>query len=77
MINRYRVIFWIFLVLYGGYGIWWMQYGSWKNNGNTLLSHDIVRFGPIPVTLFGLWWILFILSFLKIRIKKEPVGSPD
>ena len=55
---------WIVLGI-GGIGIWyWFMDGSWQTHGDTLLEHDIVRFGPIPMFLSFCWGFLFLVALL-------------
>ena len=46
---------------------WWFAYGPWQNAGDTLVSHDAVRFGPIPICSSMAWCALLIVTVLVAR----------
>ena len=41
---------------------WWFAYGPWQNAGNKLLSHDTVRFGPVPIYLTMAWGAIIAIT---------------
>ncbi|MGB8356179.1 MAG: hypothetical protein WCD79_19940 [Chthoniobacteraceae bacterium] len=42
--------------------ILWFGYGSWRSHGYTLIEHDEVRFGPVPMLFFGAWALSFLFA---------------
>jgi len=57
-------IIWLILVLGGLSLCYWFTNGSWRMYGSTLIEHDIVRFGPIPMFLSVCWAFLFLVALL-------------
>ena len=55
---------WVIILLGGVALVWWFSYGSWRLHGDTLLEHDIVRFGPVPLVLSCVWVLLLFLVLL-------------
>ena len=42
----------------------WYMHGSWQESGDTLIEHDIVRFGPLPLFLTSLWMFAAIITVI-------------
>jgi predicted RNase H-like HicB family nuclease len=54
------------VVLVGGSALyWWLQYGSWRLHGNTLMEHDEVRFGDIPMFFFSVCYSFLSACFVN------------
>jgi len=52
--------------------VWWFSFESWRSHGTTLLEHDIVRFGPVPLLLSAIWGVLFVAVFLASLYSSIP-----
>jgi len=54
---------WVVIVL-GGIALgWWFFDGPWQVPGESLLEHDIVRFGPVPLLISGVWLLMVLITF--------------
>lgn len=42
----------------------WYMHGSWRENGYTLIEHDTVRFGPLPLLLTLIWILAAIITVI-------------
>jgi uncharacterized membrane protein len=64
---------WTTLILSAEYYFWWCVNGDWRNHTeNSLLAHDLVIYGPVPVALGAVWLILFVV--LVILTLKRILG---
>lgn len=59
---------WIVIAIGAATLIWWFFYGPWQNAGDSLLSHDLVRFGPIPICSSMAWFALVLITILVARV---------
>ena len=72
MIMQIRRVLWLLVAVGGAVLYWWYMHGPWQDAGDTLLSHDIVRFGPVPACLTVAWClILLIAAALSLRSAQE------
>ncbi len=63
--NCSLVFSWVALALAAKYYFWWCTEGEWrKHTANTLLAHDAVIYGPLPLTFGALWMLLIIVVFV-------------
>jgi hypothetical protein len=61
---------WITLIFSAKYYFWWCVNGDWRNHTeNSLLAHDSVIYGPVPVAL-GAVWLILLLVFVILTLKR-------
>lgn len=53
-------LMWAMIAISGVVLLWWFVDGPWQNAGDTLLSHDEVRFGPKPI-FSSIAWLGLVL----------------
>lgn len=59
------------LVIGGGGALYWCyEYGSWRNaeGPDTLMAHDLVRFGERPTYLTISWLLLVLITLLVTAV---------
>jgi hypothetical protein len=61
-------LLWLLVVAGGGALCWWYMYGPWQNAGDSLLAHDMVRFGPLPLGLTIAWTLLLIVTLFASAV---------
>ena len=62
--KKLLITLWITVIVTGAALWYWFMYGSWRTPDGSLLEHDLVRFGPIPLLCGGSWIILFLGTLL-------------
>jgi hypothetical protein len=58
------ITIWSILAVSGALLYYWFMHGSWITHGSSLLEHDSVRFGPVPIFLSLGWRVLGFIALL-------------
>jgi hypothetical protein len=66
---------WLIVVISAAILAWWFLAGPWQNAGNSLVSHDAVRFGPIPGYLTIAWCAVLFITILMARFTRPRKAS--
>ena len=58
------IAIWSILAVSGSLLYYWFMHGSWSTHGSSLIEHDAVRFGFVPIFISAGWGFLLLIALL-------------